>query len=240
MNSWLASLGNALMGLGEFVRPQGFFMRRTVTQQVYFTAVQAFWLVNSLGLVLGILVALPLLGLGLTDVALQATVMKVALFHQLSPLLTAWVVIGRSGTALTAELGEFHYGGVLDSLRMLGLDPERFILLPRLLAITFSLLVLTFWTNMAAVLGAGVYNWTVNGVSLLGYVLACTAVVEPLETLLTAVMVMAYGCAIVLVQNRYGLRASNVVELQRNLPRAFVRSLQWCVGLTLFFTMVRS
>jgi hypothetical protein len=53
-------------------------------------------------------------------------------------------------------------------------------------------------------------------------------------------MVLTYGCAIVLVQYHFGLTASNMVELQRNLPRAFVRSLQWCVGLTLVFTVVRS
>jgi phospholipid/cholesterol/gamma-HCH transport system permease protein len=240
MDSWLASLGNALIGLGNFFRPQGFYLRRTVIQQVYFTAVQAFWLINFLGFALGILVAFPLLGLGLTDVTLQATVMKVALFHQLAPLLTALVVVGRSGTALTAELGEFHYGGVFDSLRMQGIDPDHFIFLPRLLAIMFSLLILTFWVDLSAVLGAGAYNWAVNSVSFMGYVLACTAVVDPLETVLTMLMVLTYGCAIVLVQYHFGLTASNMVELQRNLPRAFVRSLQWCVGLTLVFTVVRS
>jgi phospholipid/cholesterol/gamma-HCH transport system permease protein len=240
MGSWLASLGNALIGIDEFFRPLGFYLRRTVVQQLYFTAVQAFWLIGLLGVALGVLVAFPLLSLGLTQVDLQAQVMKVALFHQMAPLLTALVVVGRSGTALTAELGEFRTAGVLDALRMLGIDPDRLILLPRLLAITVSLLLLTFWANVGAVVGAGAYNWAVDGVSFTGFVHACTAVMDPLDAFLTVLMVLAYGCAMVLVQYQFGLASGNVVELQRNLPRAFVRSLQWCVGLTLLFTFVRS
>lgn len=239
MTSWLASFGNALLGVADLRRPLGCYLRRMLLQQVYFTAVQAFWLINLIGVSLGVLLALPLLSLGLSQVELQATVMKVALFHQLAPLLSALVVIGRSGTALTAELAEFHYGGVVDALRMLGIDPDRFILLPRLLGVPLSLLLLTFWANVSAVLGAATYNWLVNGLPPEAFVRACAAVINPLDALLTLWMVLAYGCAIVLVQSHFGLRARNVVELQRNLPRAFVHSLLWCVGCTLFFTLVR-
>lgn len=233
-------LANALSGLGDLAGPRGFYIRRTIVQQIYFTAVQAFWLINVIGIALGILITLPMLNFGVTDIHLQATVMKLALFHQLAPFLAALVVIGRSGTALTAEMGEFQYGGVIDSLLMMGIDPDRFLVLPRLIGVTVSLLLLTLWANLAAIVGAGSYSALVGAASLDNFILACTAVIDPLDTLLTMLMVASYGITITLVQCSFGLRSRNVVELQRNLPKAYVQALLLCVGITLLFTLVRA
>jgi phospholipid/cholesterol/gamma-HCH transport system permease protein len=233
-------LANALSGLGDLAGPRGFYIRRTIVQQVYFTAVQAFWLINVIGIALGVLIILPMLNFGVSDVELQATVMKLALFHQLAPFLTALVVIGRSGTALTAEMGEFQYSGVIDSLLMMGIDPDRFLVLPRLIGVTVSLLLLTLWANLAALFGAGAYNALVGAASLDNFIRACAAVIDPIDTLLTLLMVLAYGMTIALVQCGFGLRSRNVVELQRNLPKAFVQALLLCVGITVLFMLVRT
>ena len=151
-------LVDAFSGLGDLIGPTGFYLRRTIYQQVYFTAAQAFWLVNLIGILLGILVVLPLGTFGVTDVETQAHVMQLALFHQLAPLLAALVVIGRSGTAITAEIGDLNQGGALNSLIAMGIEPHRFVVLPRVIALTVSLLLLGFWGNLAAIVGAGTYN----------------------------------------------------------------------------------
>ena len=232
-------LANALSGLPDLLGPQGYYLRRTIIQQVYFTAVQAFWLINVIGIALGILVILPLLAFGVGDVNLQARVMRVALFHQLVPLLTAWVVIGRSGTAVTAEMGEFRHGGVVDALLGMGIEPHRFLVLPRLLGVTASLLLLTLWGNFAAVFGAGMFNAFKGTASLDHFARACAAAVDPLDSMLTLLMVLCYGVAIALVQCAFGLRSQSAVEVQRNLPRAFVHALLACVAITVLFTLVR-
>ena len=232
-------LASALAGLPDTLGARGHDLRRTIVQQLYFTAVQAFWLINVIGIALGILVILPLLTFGITDVELQAQVIKIALFHQLVPLLTAWVVIGRSGTAVTAEMGEFRHGGVVDGLLMLGIEPHRFLILPRLLGLTFSLVLLTLWANLAAVFGAGAYNAMRGIASLENVARACAAAVEPIDLLLTLLMVVCYGVAIALIHCQFGLRSRSAVEVQRNLPRAFVAALLTSVGITVLFTFVR-
>lgn len=233
-------LANALSGLGDLVGPHGPYIRRTIIQQVYFTAVQAFWLINVIGIALGVLIILPMMGFGVSDVDLQAKVMKLALFHQLAPFLTALVVIGRSGTALTAEIGEFRHSGVIDSLLMMGIDPDRFLVLPRLIGVTTSLLLLTLWVNLAAIIGAGTYNAMAGAASLDNFVRACTATIDPIDSLVTLLMVICYGMTITLVHCGFGLRSRDVVELQRNLPKAFVQALLLCVGITVLFTLVRA
>lgn len=232
-------LASALAGLPDTIGSRGHDLRRTIVQQLYFTAVQAFWLINVIGIALGILVILPLLSFGITDVALQAQVIKIALFHQLVPLLTAWVVIGRSGTAVTAEMGEFRHGGVVDGLLMLGIEPHRFLILPRLVGLAGALVLLTLWGNLGAVFGAGTYNAARGIASLENVARACAAVVEPVDLVLTLLMVVCYGVAIALIHCQFGLRSRSAVEVQRNLPRAFVSALLASVGITVLFTFVR-
>jgi phospholipid/cholesterol/gamma-HCH transport system permease protein len=232
-------LANALSGFGDLFSPTGFHLRRTIVQQLYFTAVQAFWLVNLIGIALGILVILPLIGFGITDVETQARVIQLALFHQLVPILAALVVIGRSGTAVTAEIGDLNQSGAVDSLLTMGIEPHRFIVLPRLLGLTGALLLLAFWGNVAAIVGAGVFNSLRGHASFGNFAAACAATLSPVEIVFTGLMVLCFGVFIALVHCHYGLRSASSVEVQRNLPKAFVGSLLAVIGITVLFVAVR-
>ena len=232
-------LVDALSGLRDLVGPTGFYLRRSILQQVYFTAVQAFWLVNLIGLLLGILVVLPLGSFGVTDVETQSRVIQLALFHQLGPLLAALVVIGRSGTAVTAELGDLNQRGALESLIAMGVEPHRFVVLPRVLGLTLSLLLLGFWGNLAAIVGAGGYN-ALRGIAGFGhFAAACVARITPVDVLFTSTMILCFGVCIAVIHCHFGLRSTSTVEVQRNLPRAFVISLLSLLLLTVLFMAVR-
>lgn len=232
-------LANALSGYRDLTGPAAYYLRRTIVQQIYFTAVQAFWLVNLIGIALGILVVLPLDSFGVTDVETQAQVIQLALFHQLVPILAALVVIGRSGTAVTAEIGDLNQGGAIESLIAMGVEPHRFLVLPRVIGLTVSLLLLAFWGNLAAIAGAGAFN-ALRGVASFGnFAAACAARVSPIDILFTTLMVLCFGIFIALAHCHFGLRSGSAVEVQRNLPKAFVTSLLGVLGLTVLFVAVR-
>lgn len=228
-------LANAL-GAGTALRTP--YFGRSLIQQLYFTAVQVFWLANVIGLALGVLGVLPLLSFGLADAELQATVMRVVLFHQLVPLMVALVVIGRSGTAITSELGDMQSKGVIDSLLIMGIEPHRFLVLPRLLGMVISLQILTLWANLAAIAGGAFYNTLQGAVSAQHFVDACLNEIEPRAVLQSALMVVVYALAIGLVHCYYGLRARTSTDVQRNLALAFVRSFIACVAITVLFGVV--
>jgi phospholipid/cholesterol/gamma-HCH transport system permease protein len=228
-------LANALGGVVALRTP---YFWRSLTQQLYFTAVQVFWLANLIGLALGVLGVLPLLAFGLTGAELQATVMRVVLFHQLVPLMVAVVVIGRSGTAITSELGDMQSKGVVDSMLLMGIEPHHFLVLPRLLGMVLSLQLLTLWANLAAIAGGALYNGLRGAVGARHFMQACLNAIEPFAVLQTALMVLAYALAIALVHCYYGLRARTSTDVQRNLALAFVRSLIACVAITVLFGVV--
>jgi phospholipid/cholesterol/gamma-HCH transport system permease protein len=235
MADMLYLLGNALAGMVTLRTP---YFWRSLTQQLYFTAVQVFWLANLMGLALGVLAVLPLLAFGLTGAEMQATVMRVVLFHQLVPLMVALVVIGRSGTAITSELGDMQTKAVVDSLLLMGIEPHHFMVLPRLVGMVISLQILTFWANLSAIAGGALFNAAQGAVSPQHFVDACLQAVEPFAVMQSAFMVFAYALAIGLVHCHSGLQSRTSTDVQRNLAQAFVRSLIACVAITVLFGVV--
>jgi phospholipid/cholesterol/gamma-HCH transport system permease protein len=73
---------------------------------------------------------------------------------ELGPVLTALVVAGRVGASMAAELGTMAVTEQLDAMKVLDLNPRRFLLAPRLLAGLIILPLLTIFSSVVAILGA--------------------------------------------------------------------------------------
>ena len=74
-------------------------------------------------------------------------------------LLTAIIVAGRSGSAFTAEIGSMKMREEIDAMRTLGLDPMEMLVLPRVLALIFTLPMLAFVADLMGLLGGGVVSY---------------------------------------------------------------------------------
>ena len=107
---------------------------RVLLKQVWFTAIQAIPVVVVLASILSFLLisqAVRELGrLGATE--LIGRLMVIAIVRELGPLITALIVIGRSGTAIAAELATNKVMGEVQALEGMGIDPNHYLVLPRL------------------------------------------------------------------------------------------------------------
>ena len=74
-------------------------------------------------------------------------------------LLTAIIVAGRSGSAFTAEIGSMKMREEIDAMRTLGLDPMEMLVLPRVLALIFTLPMLAFVADLMGLIGGGVVSY---------------------------------------------------------------------------------
>jgi phospholipid/cholesterol/gamma-HCH transport system permease protein len=90
----------------------------------------------------------------------------ILILRELSVLLTAIMIAGRSGSAFTAEIGSMKMREEIDALRVMGLDPIETLVAPRLLALMIGLPILTFLSAMAGLLGAGLVAWLYGGIGL--------------------------------------------------------------------------
>ncbi|ODA67857.1 putative phospholipid ABC transporter permease protein MlaE [Methyloligella halotolerans] len=89
----------------------------------------------------------------------------VLVIREVGVLIVAIMVAGRSGSSYTAELGSMMMREEIDALRTMGFNPVEVLMLPRVLALTLALPVLTFIGSMAALLGGGIVAWVYGGMS---------------------------------------------------------------------------
>lgn len=82
-----------------------------------------------------------------------ADLVGIAMLRELSPLLTAIIVAGRSGSAFTAQIGTMKVTEEIDALRTVGIVPQELLVLPKLLALMIVLPLLTVYTDVTGVLG---------------------------------------------------------------------------------------
>lgn len=117
--------------------------------------VDAFPVVSFVGFLTGLIIAFeaaqPLKLLGAE--AFVADTIGIIVLRELGPLMTAIVVAGRSGPALAAELGMMKVNEELNALETMGLDPIRFLVVQRVVAVTLLSPVLTAYAMAVGVLG---------------------------------------------------------------------------------------
>jgi phospholipid/cholesterol/gamma-HCH transport system permease protein len=94
-----------------------------------------------------------------------ADLVAVSITRELGPLLTAIVIAGRSGSAIAAEIGTMKVSEEIDALRTMGLNPVRFLVVPRTLALLVVLPCLVLLADFVGILG--------------GYLIAVTALDLP-------------------------------------------------------------
>jgi phospholipid/cholesterol/gamma-HCH transport system permease protein len=89
---------------------------------------------------------------------LVADTVAISVTRELGPLVTAIVVIGRSGSAFAAEIGTMKVTEELDALETMALHPIAFLVTPKLFAMLVMLPCLTIWADLMGVLGGSVFG----------------------------------------------------------------------------------
>jgi phospholipid/cholesterol/gamma-HCH transport system permease protein len=82
-----------------------------------------------------------------------ADLVVIATFRELGPLITCFVLASRSGSAFAAELGTMKVNEEIDALKTMGIDPVRFLVLPRMIAAVFVAPLLTLFNDLLALVG---------------------------------------------------------------------------------------
>jgi phospholipid/cholesterol/gamma-HCH transport system permease protein len=84
-----------------------------------------------------------------------ADLVVLSLFRELGPLLTAFVLAARTGSAFAAEIGTMKVNEEIDALTTMGLDRIQFLVIPRILAAVFVTPLLTMFNNLFGLIGCG-------------------------------------------------------------------------------------
>jgi phospholipid/cholesterol/gamma-HCH transport system permease protein len=140
--------------LGVVPRPRRFRLRETVSQfeAVGLDAIPIVALVTFLiGVVFAYLLGQQALRYGANIFVVDGV--GLAMCRELSPLLAAIIVAGRSGAAFTAQIGTMKVQEEIDAIATLGLSPLQVLVIPRLVAITVALPLLVFVGDVSGIAG---------------------------------------------------------------------------------------
>jgi phospholipid/cholesterol/gamma-HCH transport system permease protein len=85
--------------------------------------------------------------------------------RELGLLMTSIMIAGRTGSAITAEIGSMNMREEIDALRVMAVDPLEVLIIPRLIALAIALPVLTFIADMAQLAGGLIVSWIYAGMS---------------------------------------------------------------------------
>src|SRR5712675_2523626 len=109
-----------------------------------------------IGLILALQAAYELRRFG--AISAVATAVAVSMSRELGPLITAIVVIGRSGSAFAAEIATMKVTEEIDALETMAISPVNFLVTPKLLAMIVMLPCLTIWANSMGILGGALFG----------------------------------------------------------------------------------
>jgi phospholipid/cholesterol/gamma-HCH transport system permease protein len=141
--------------------------RPTVFEQMVFMGTKSviivFFVTLFTGIVLAMQSAQQLSKMGATIYV--ASLVSISICRELGPVLTALVIAGRIGAAITAEVGSMKVNEQLEALDTMAINPVRFLVVPKFLALFFMLPCLTVIGDISGMLGGyliGVYNLKIN------------------------------------------------------------------------------
>jgi phospholipid/cholesterol/gamma-HCH transport system permease protein len=131
------------------------------------------------GLVISLQFAFFLERFGMQDSVGKVVVLT--LFRELAPVLTALTVGARIGSGITAELGSMKVTEQLDAIRMLGADPFKKLVYPRIFACAVVLPALTVLSDLVGLLSGAVVVWLQYGISMRAFLESAIEAAEVLD-----------------------------------------------------------
>lgn len=143
----------------------------SVIEQMMEIGIRALPIATVLSFVIGITLAMQGIDLLRTFGAESQVVLAVALSisREFAPLIMGILVAGRSGSALAARIGTMVISQEIDALRVMGINPVRYLVVPALLAMALLMPLMTFWADVFGMLGAAVYAHLELGMSFQAY-----------------------------------------------------------------------
>ena len=188
-----------------------------------------------IGLILALQAAYELRRFG--AMSYVATAVAVSMSRELGPLITAIVVIGRSGSAFAAEIGTMKVTEEIDALETMAISPIRFLVTPKFIAMIVMLPCLTIWANAMGIMGGSLFGVTQGDFTFSGYIHASLESLFLRDIMTGLVKSVMFGITITAVGCQEGLATgAGAEQVGRSTTRAVVVSIFLVVLVDLVFT----
>ena len=157
-----------------------------------------------IGIVLSYLSALQLKMFGAEIYIIN--ILGLSIIRELGPLLAAILVAGRSGSAMSAQIGIMRVTEELDALSAMGISHSVRLVFPKVMALTIVLPLLSIWTSITALLGGMFAAQTTLDISVMQFFMKLPDVVPLLNVFIGLIKSATFGLFIALIACHFGFR----------------------------------
>ncbi|MBI4833638.1 MAG: ABC transporter permease [Planctomycetes bacterium] len=213
---------------------------QNIALQIYFTAIQAMSIIIITGVIIGtaVLVELAIILPRFGAESHMERMFVIVVVRELIPIMTALIVIGRSGTAMATELGNMKLNRELELMDSVGINTDYFLVLPRLIGIIVSIMCLTIIFNVSALVGgflfAGIFKPTAIGIVFKDLLLT----VDYRDIIISMLKAFLFGWVIAIVNCSHGLSVKrSFTEIPQVTTTGVVNSIIFCFVINIFISL---
>ena len=239
--------GYALGFLAQVMRETFLFPRRrqvafkVLVLQILFTGVEAIGIVSLSALAIGAVIIvegntlLPRFG----QSGLLYQILIVVITRELGPVLTAFIIIARSGTAIATELGNMVVSHEIEAYVSVGINPISYLAVPRVLGVTIAMMALTIYFNFFGLFGSFIVAQLIHPVPFVEYFSALLHTLQLRDIVSTLLKSFVFGVIISVVATYQGFKVgASVTEIPRAAIKAVGQGFVLCFLADAIITLV--
>ena len=170
------SLGQGTLLLWDAIRDMRYMFtkraRREIVNQMYVSGIKSLGVVTVVAVFTGMILALQT-GIALREYNQEVYIggaVMISMLREMGPFMTGQILAACVGSAMAAQLGTMVVSEEVDALEIMSINPVRFLVMPRLVAMVVMTPLLSFYTCMMGVLGGGIVGTTQLGVPWTAYI----------------------------------------------------------------------
>jgi phospholipid/cholesterol/gamma-HCH transport system permease protein len=213
---------------------------REISATIYKAGVMAMPVTALVGFLIGVVLSyltsdtLKAYGAGVYIVNL----LGISIIRELGPLLVAILVAGRSGSAMTAQIGVMRVTEEIDALVTMGISPVSRLVMPKVLGLAVAMPLISLWAIGAALLGGALAAWAQLGIDIFFFLGSLPKVVAPDNLWIAMLKALVFGMTIAMVSADFGLRTKpNTESVSGSITTAVVTSITLVILLDAVFAI---
>lgn len=234
-------LGQLLLDMARLLRHPQQGPWRDFSGHLYHFGASALHITALVGFLIGVVLAY-LISQQLRQFGADAfivNILGISLIRELGPVLAAILIAGRSGSAITAQIGVMRVTEELDAMRVMGIPLGFRLVLPRALALALVMPLISVWTTLAALLGGMLAANVSMDVSPSFFIHALPAAVGVSNLVLATAKSVVFGGLIALIGCHYGLRVkANTESLGQGTTASVVTSITVVILIDALFAVL--
>ena len=233
-------LGALLLAFGSLVRNPRRFPVKAFVRQLELVGVSALPIIGLMSFLIGIVIAqqgaVQLAQFGAETLTVNL-VGRITL-RELGVLMTAIMVAGRSGSAFAAQIGTMKLTEEIDAMRTIGISPMEALVIPRILACVFMMIVLGFYSMVMAIIGGAAVGDLMLGIPFLTFLARIQEVVPLYDLWVGLIKAPVFGLIVALAGCYHGMQVKgNSEEVGLRTTMAVVSAIFAVIVLDAFFAV---